>query len=94
MAEQVDTGLHWSSTFQRLRTEAIILSLVLLVATQLELNLSKIPLIGIEFSGQSLAGDGNCVPFCILHLHSYCLGRFDIGASAHHLLPTTTRCFI
>ncbi|WP_312403734.1 hypothetical protein [Rhizobium sp.] len=41
---------HWSGTFQRLRAETVIMAIVILAATQLELNLSKLPILGIEFS--------------------------------------------
>ena len=41
---------HWSGTFQRLRAETVVMAVVLLAATQLELNLSKLPILGIEFT--------------------------------------------
>lgn len=41
---------HWSGTFQRLRAECVILSIILVAYTQLEVKLSKLPLIGLEFA--------------------------------------------
>ncbi|MGV1769309.1 hypothetical protein ACQZ6B_03950 [Agrobacterium vitis] len=39
---------NWSSSFYRVRAEAVILALVILAVTQLEINAAKIPLIGLE----------------------------------------------
>lgn len=41
---------HWSGTFQRLRAETVIMAIVIVAMTQLELNLSKLPILGIEFA--------------------------------------------
>lgn len=51
-----DKGLHWSGTFQRLRAESVVLSLVLLISTRLELDLKKLPWVGVEFKGHISKG--------------------------------------
>ncbi|UDF29846.1 UNVERIFIED_ORG: hypothetical protein LHK14_00545 [Roseateles sp. XES5] len=39
---------NWSSGFQRLRAESVVLALILLAVTQTDVNLQKIPLVGVE----------------------------------------------
>ena len=41
---------HWSGTFQRLRAESVVLSLLLLAVARLDVKLEKVPVLGIEFT--------------------------------------------
>lgn len=69
-SEEESSDKHWSSTFQRLRAETVVLSVILLTATQLDLNLSKLPILGVEFAKP--APKGALLAFIYLFFAYFC----------------------
>lgn len=56
MSDEGGGQQHWSGTFQRLRAEVVILALLVLAMTQIDVSLTKIPLVGIELRSPAPRG--------------------------------------